>query len=240
VANSLPFDLLSKLFSADTPSSRDAAWAAFVQAASKLLLHTAHSMGGGYDAAMDRFAFMLDQLQRDDFRRLRAFHPEGCGKLSTWLVVVARRLCLDSERQRFGRSRAEATSEHGVTHIGRRRLAQLAGVALDPDSHPPAREPDALQALCAVETERELHLALAGLTPQERLLLKLRYEDGLSASVIARMLGLPTPFHVYRRTTQLLTGLRQSLRRLPDPERSAGDRPKVGETIPMPRSVPYK
>lgn len=79
------------------------------------------------------------------------FHPEGCGRLSTWLVVVARRLCLDAERQRYGRSRAEAASEPAAAHAGRRRLVQLAGEALDPDRHPATTQIDSLSALCAAE-----------------------------------------------------------------------------------------
>jgi hypothetical protein len=43
------------------------------------------------------------------------------------------------------------------------------------------------------------------------LLLALRFEDDLSASRISRMLGLPTPFNVYRRLNVVLRQLRAGL-----------------------------
>jgi DNA-directed RNA polymerase specialized sigma subunit len=47
---------------------------------------------------------------------------------------------------------------------------------------------------------------------EDRLLLKLRFDDGLSAPEIARLLGFPTPFHVYRRLNALYARLRGGLR----------------------------
>jgi RNA polymerase sigma factor (sigma-70 family) len=53
--------------------------------------------------------------------------------------------------------------------------------------------------------------AVASLAPQDRLLLALRYEDDRPAREIAAMLGLPTPFHVYRRLNHLHEVLRRTL-----------------------------
>ena len=49
------------------------------------------------------------------------------------------------------------------------------------------------------------------LEPSDKLLLTLRFEDQRSAAEIARVVGLPTPFHVYRRLNRLLDGLRARL-----------------------------
>ena len=46
----------------------------------------------------------------------------------------------------------------------------------------------------------------------DRLLIKLRFDDDLSAREIAGLVGLPTPFHVYRRLNALLGQLRRVLR----------------------------
>jgi DNA-directed RNA polymerase specialized sigma subunit len=58
-------------------------------------------------------------------------------------------------------------------------------------------------------------------TPQDRLLLRLRFEGDMTAREIALLLNLPTPFHVYRRLNALLEQLRESLNRRgiqgPDP-----------------------
>ena len=53
--------------------------------------------------------------------------------------------------------------------------------------------------------------ATARLGATDRLLLKLRFDDDLSAREIAGLLALPTPFHVYRRLNALLQELRRVL-----------------------------
>ena len=94
----VPYEL-SHLLAHLEPPARDEAWTAFVQANSKLILFVAHSLGSDHDDVMDRYTFILDQLRRDDFHRLRAYGADGRGKFTTWLVVVARRLCLDHRRE---------------------------------------------------------------------------------------------------------------------------------------------
>jgi DNA-directed RNA polymerase specialized sigma24 family protein len=53
---------------------------------------------------MDAYAEVLEHLRADDFRRLREFATHPRSKTSTWLVVIARRVCLDIYRRRYGRS----------------------------------------------------------------------------------------------------------------------------------------
>ena len=97
--------ILRRLLDATDPSLREAAWTDFVGAYSKLILHVARSSCASQDAAMDHYAFILDQLASDDFRRLRRYVADGRSEFSTWLVVVAQRLCRDHDRQRYGRLR---------------------------------------------------------------------------------------------------------------------------------------
>jgi RNA polymerase sigma factor (sigma-70 family) len=61
------------------------------------------------------------------------------------------------------------------------------------------------------ELHAALDSALAHLAPADRVLLKLRFEDSLSAQEIASALGWPTPFHVYRRLNALYADLRRRL-----------------------------
>ena len=53
--------------------------------------------------------------------------------------------------------------------------------------------------------------AVTRLTPREKLLLALRFEDDLSASRIADLIDLPSPFHVYRKLNSILVSLRKQL-----------------------------
>jgi RNA polymerase sigma factor (sigma-70 family) len=199
---------LSSLLGATDAAARETAWAAFLSAYSRLLLHVARQVGRDYDTAMDAYAHILEQLRADDCHRLRAYAPDGRTKFTTWLVVVARRLCLDHHRHHYGRLRGnnpEAVDARAV----RRRLQDLIAADLDVSPEP---APDLDQSLEARERNTTLGAILDALPPRDRLLLKLRYEDDLSAREIAGILGFPTPFHVYRRLNALLAELRRMLR----------------------------
>ena len=124
---------LSLLLCAETAAERDRAWSEFLEAHSGLMLHVARSLGGGHDDIMDRYTFMLESLERDDYRRLRGFVGDGRCTFSTWLIVVARRLCLDHHRKRYGRLQSdEASAAHRRSE--RRQLVDLvsdeAGLAM--------------------------------------------------------------------------------------------------------------
>ena len=129
-SGSAPHSLPSEL--ADLLAARDEAragraWDRFVDAYHRLLLHTALRTTRNRDAAMDGYAYVLEKLREDDFRRLRAFAAEGKAKFTTWLVVITRRLVLDQQRSRYGRQRGETSEATRDRLAARRRLADLVG-----------------------------------------------------------------------------------------------------------------
>lgn len=198
---------LSELLSAPDAAARSQAWEQLITQHSRLVLHVARSLGGGHDRVMDRYAYILEHLQEDDCRRLRAFRPDGPARFSTWLAVVARRLCYDHHRELFGRQRGEPDVEDRQ----RRALGDL--TRLDGE-----QTLAALPAAVNLESELEsaeqlaaLAAAVEGLEPPDRLLLQLRFSDELSALEISRIVGAPTPFHVYRRINRILAVLRARL-----------------------------
>jgi RNA polymerase sigma factor (sigma-70 family) len=203
---------LSALLGAEDPAARDAAWKSFVELHSRLLLHTARSVDRDHDAAMDAYTHLLEQLRADDFRRLRGYADDGRSKFTTWLVVVARRLCLDHVRQRYGRLQ-EDTPEARESHAARRRLIDHVTDEIDVDELHAEAGVDADAQLRTAELTRALSAALAGLDPSDRLLLRLRFEDDLPAREIAAILHYPSPFHVYRRINALLAQMRETLAR---------------------------
>jgi len=204
---------LSRLFDARDAAAMDAAWPAFVDVYSTLILEVAKSTATNRDAAMDAYAFVLEQLREDDCRRLRFYSARNGARFSTWLLVVARRLCIDFHRRRYGRPQRGGENDPFATleRATRRRLVDFAAEELDPDmlSDVPAREPEA--ELRLAQLRRALAKALDTLEPADKLILALRFEDQRSAAEIARVVGFPTPFHVYRRLTRLLDGLRARL-----------------------------
>jgi RNA polymerase sigma factor (sigma-70 family) len=156
---------------------------------------------------MDAYAYLLEQLRSDDFRRLRAYTAQSDCRFTTWLVVVARRLCLDRVRQQYGRQRSAGHQNHEV----RRRLVDLLADALDASELADPADHNPETHLRANELNRALLSALMGLEPRDRLLLKLRFADGLAAREIGQVMRFPTPFHVYRRLNTLLRELRTAL-----------------------------
>jgi len=202
---------LERLLSARAPAGIDgidAAWRGFVAEQTRLLLHVARSVSTNHDDAMDAYAFVLEQLRDDDFRRLREFAADPRSKLSTWLVVVARRLCLDLYRRRYGRNRGPSSI---AGRSVRRRLRDLVTEELDFHDLPTAHAVGAELAVRQTELRSMLDDALMTLQPQDRLLLRLRFDDDLSAQEIARLLDFPSAFHVYRRINATLARLRRVL-----------------------------
>ena len=204
---------LDKLLKAADPEEKEAAWQGWVRRYSRLLLHTVHSHSRNHDDAMDRYAFVLERLRQDDCRRLRLYLADGRTTFPTWLVVVTNRLCVDYARQLYGRERESKTKEDTAreTTIARQRLVDqiwadvdLAGLQ-DVSSRDPERR----------LRESELKEALAGATrelePRDRLLLQLKFEEGMSAREIAETMRYPSPFHVYSKLRSLMRELRRTL-----------------------------
>lgn len=210
-----PEAALAALLDAPDGEAKESAWGLFVEAYTPLLLHTAYRFGRTYDGAMDRYTYLLEHLHRDDFRRLRSFETAGSGRFSTWLVVVARRLFQDYYRSRYGRPRPSLTpagADRALERRMRRNLAEMVAVEVSPslrDGSVPS--PDA--AAQATERAEAVRAAVLSLEPRDRLLLKLRFEGELAGHEIAKVMGFPTPFHVYRRLRTVLGVLARRLRR---------------------------
>jgi RNA polymerase sigma factor (sigma-70 family) len=201
---------LSQLLGASDRTAQEAAWKVFLETHSRQLLLTARVVYREYDGAMDGYAYLLDELRCDDFRRLRAYVPKPGSKFTTWLVVVARRLCVDHLRQRYGRPTIGCESQHRI----RRQLVDLVTDDLDASDVSSEATHDNPEVRLATREQRSaLQAAFAELEPRDRLLLMLRLEEELPAREIGQIMGFATPFHVYRRLNYLMNVLRKALRR---------------------------
>ena len=208
---SLPIQLRHLLEAADRQAC-DHAWAEFLGSYSRLILYVARQKPRDDDGVMDRYAFVVEKLGENNYRRLRTFAADGRGKFTTWLIVVVRRLCLDHDRHKYGR--APAAHSHPTT--ADRAVELIVDSAIMDkivDDAPLADEKlEKKQILEGLDT------ATARLNAGDRLLLALRYHDNRSARDIASIMSLPTPFHVYRRLTRIHDALREALRNFSDEE----------------------
>jgi RNA polymerase sigma factor (sigma-70 family) len=159
---------------------------------------------------MDMYAHMLEVLQDREFQRLRCYVPDGSTKFTTWLVVVARRICLDFLRTRFGRRRG--TERSSDVRTARLQLEQLINGVADVDELPADGNSSPDASIRVVQMEMALESALATLSPEDRVLLRMRFDDGMSAREIAQLLQMPSQFHVYRKLDAVLARLKTILR----------------------------
>ena len=199
--------------------AEDEAWREFLHSYSRFILYVARQKARDRDdGVMDRYAFVVERLREDNYRRLRTFAADGRGKFTTWLMVVVRRLCLDHDRHRYGRTPTESLRRSPTSfHVGE-FVQDPAAIDRIPDPRP---SPDDLVE--AAQGLHRLHAALATLTPDDRLLVSLRYEDGRSAREIASIMALPTPFHAYRRLRRVHRLLREALADRPEANINAGN-----------------
>jgi RNA polymerase sigma-70 factor (ECF subfamily) len=123
-----------------------------------------------------------DAVQRTLLRCLtgaRSYRPAWA--VSTWLYRILTNVCIDQMRR------------HGTAEAWRRRAARDAtGIDGQTDGAGGRRPPGAGRAGAADRIHRRLDLdrALARVPPEARLLLALRYADGLSYSELARARGI--------------------------------------------------
>ena len=202
---------LRNLLDAVDAAGREAAWDVFVARHSRLLLHVARKVMPESDIAMDAYAHLLERLRRDDCRALTAYCPDGRSRFTTWLVVVAGRMCVDFYRQKNGRPRGESPTQlELVEREARYRLATFTGIDgalahLVDDGAAPDSALRNGQLLAALDG------AVAALSPDDQLLLKLRFHDEVPVQRIAKVLSLPSQFHVYRRLKAVCAELRRRL-----------------------------
>lgn len=201
--------ILDNLFRTDPPS--DESWAGFAREYTNLLLHVARSTSRDRDEAMDAYACLLERLRDDGCRRLRAYSSDPRSKFTTWLVVVARRICVDHHRLKYGRLRNEESPSERERLDLRRRLEDLTTGPEFADLIADDTAKDAVVAIERAELSAELRALRASLPPGDRLLLNLRFDDGLSAAEIATVLRYPSQFHVYRRLNALLADMKAKL-----------------------------
>jgi RNA polymerase sigma factor (sigma-70 family) len=200
---------LQDLLRASGTAGADEAWSRFVARFSPLLLHTARTVAREHDRAMDAYAHVLAQLREDDGRRLRQYLEDSRAQFTTWLVIVARRLCVDFLRQRYGR--APTAPARMVEHATRRNLVNLVGAELDKVVGLTVPGAGLDEDLRRRDLHSTLQRCIADLPPKHRLLLALRFEDDLPVREIAKQLRYPTPFHVYRALNAVLAELRRNL-----------------------------
>ncbi len=161
----------------------EAAWAEFVERFSGPIRGAIYATLRRYapelvspEQARDLFQQVFLALCQDDCRRLRSFKGRGGCSLAGWLRVVATRQVIDQLRRREPAGRPL----HGAPGD------QPGSRPLDPPDQGPLA-PEMMEDKEAVAfLRRELH----ELKPRERLIMQLRFGDGLSGREVASLVGV--------------------------------------------------
>ena len=98
--------LLQRLFAGGQES--EIAWKEFLGLYSNLFLKIIWRYEKDRDAVMEKYLYACSKLASNDFSILRSFNPEHSKvppKLSTWLTIVVKNLCLEAHRVQHGRRR---------------------------------------------------------------------------------------------------------------------------------------
>ena len=210
MAESFPPELSGLLDSRDALSREDA-WQRFVNRHSRLLLTTARETCADYDDGMERYAFLLDELKRDDCQRLRKYLADGRGKFTTWLVVVARRLCVDHHRKKYGRRRGKADVRADADWEMRSRLIRMVAEQVEVSDIPDGASLDPETQVRESERHRAMEHALASLDARDLLLIRLKFEDEVPVKKIVKVMGFSGEVSVYRRLKKVYQQLRGAL-----------------------------
>jgi RNA polymerase sigma-70 factor, ECF subfamily len=131
------------------------------------------------------------------------------GRLPTWLTTIARNRSVDHLRSAGRRDRASTFSSFGRDDGDDQSVAEwltTSGALIGAAGADPLPE----AALTGKETRASIEQALATLAPQERAVIVLAYDAGLSQSEIAAHLGWPIGT-VKTRTRRALANLRGRL-----------------------------
>jgi RNA polymerase sigma-70 factor (ECF subfamily) len=152
-----------------------AAWREFVVGYERLVFARVADAAREARAELDRAALddlcaaVFAQLVARDYAALRQF--AGRSRLSTWLAVVARRVCLRAPRRERVQGLAESRAAEEMT---------VEGGGDDP-----------LAEMVLREDRDRLAAGWSQLNPRQRAVAELYYHDGLSYREIGDRLGMP-------------------------------------------------
>ena len=257
---------IGRLLEALASDSGGKAWTEFLVLYSETIFGVAKVFSRDADQCSDCFLFVCERLAAKNYRRLRAFEPNGRAQFSTWLRAVVKNLCLDWYRSKHGRrglfrsiaSRDTIDQEIFAAAFHRRasayeiwldlsrkghrlsyadvenRLEQLRGSlsarqlwllsasSVSFEAAEPEHEEGAISLLVDAtpnpemlailrETEAMVRKALANLNTADRILLRLRYFEGLPLLEVARLLGLKDAQTADRRIRDTVEKLQEHL-----------------------------
>jgi RNA polymerase sigma factor (sigma-70 family) len=213
-----PLDWLERLKAVDQQVAQQA-WTEFLHGYARILLQVISVCERDSENRHECFVYACEQLCRNRFHRLRQFRVGGPASFVTWLRAVVRNLCVDWQRKQIRGIRHTAIP----ADVGHAPLFSVIDApphvseSTDPRNEDCAagqvRDSSPDPEMMAAKREEILALGsgLRSLTSEQRLALRLRYQQELTFQEIACVLGLKNAQAADRFLHETITLLQQKL-----------------------------
>ena len=155
------------------------------------------------------YVHVLGKLMENNYARVNAF--QGRSTFKTYLVSITNRLAIDFYRHRYGKTSKKAADEQPVPKKNPLKIVPIKDQESLSDKK--LLEDDVIDNEVK-ETKNRLEALvkthLSDLSPEDRLLLKMKYEDDFKVSEIAGILKLDQK-KTYRRINSILAAFRDKI-----------------------------
>jgi len=194
------------------------AWAEFLELFSPLIFQVIRMLERDTDSVSACYLYICEHLYQNEYRRLRRFEPGGPATFRTWLFLVARNLALDWRRKKYGLNKPLMTvaqppgggDELSPRMQNDRLSSQRALDDLSAEEVSDGR-PDPESQAVSTEMQSILQNSVARLDGPSRLLIHLRFEQGLTLEQVAKIVGLADAQTADRRIRSVLGVLRKEI-----------------------------
>ena len=154
------------------------------------------------------FVYVLDKIMEKDYSRIKAF--QGRSTFKTYLVSITVRLAIDFYNHRYGKVSKKSDPEQPSPKKNHLKIVSID----DQQNLSDEKRPDEIvinREIKDVKTRFEeiVQYHLSGLSPEDRLLFKMKYEDNFKVSEIAELLNLNQK-KTYKRIEKILSGFKDA------------------------------
>jgi RNA polymerase sigma factor (sigma-70 family) len=153
------------------------------------------------------YVYVLDKIMEKNYAVINAF--QGRSTFKTYLVSITNRLAIDFYRHRYGRTSTKSNPEQPSPK--KNRLKTVSAIDLENLSDEGHLDETVIQREDQEAKKRLVGIVkaqLSELSPEDRLLLKMKYEDNFKISEIAEILKLDQK-KTYRKINKILSDLKE-------------------------------
>ena len=153
------------------------------------------------------YVYVLDKLMGNNYAMINAF--KGRSTFKTYLFSIVTRLTIDFHRHRYGKTSKESNPEQPAPKKNRLKIVSITDQEnLSDEEHLDETVINREDKKVKKRLEELVKSHSSELSPEDRLLLKMKYEDNFKVSEIADILKLDQK-KTYRKINTLLSSFKE-------------------------------